>query len=379
MAQFSYAPSLADVGNAPPGMTIGGQADGATVTVIDAGGGVPAIQFLGGAGTRRRRISWTDVAGPGSFADGETYCRFLSAADGGVINGGPAIRTPGDTSTSCASYYLRTEVGVSTTTGRVSELNSSSTNTNFASTDNSPIPATNGDLMHAIIRVQGDQVSGKIWKDGDAEPAFTGPFTDPSLTAGYAGFIVYSVPNTQIFFIGVGTGTDSAPRSAAPAATDVSLSLTTGNAVTAVDATTPTIVDLAITTGNAVTSLSATTPTVANIALTTGNAVAAISVTAGGAPNDIRLTFGMYVEQGGVLGAVVDMRYVVLSDDLTSVVQSGLVTTNSSGVASIDVDGSPWAVGDYAPVLIASYNSALAPYERTVKSGLMFVPAVAQA
>lgn len=408
MAQFTWEPLLADVGSAPSnGMTIGGQSDGAAVTVVDAGGGVPALNFLGGAGTRRRRVSWTGASGPGSFTDGETYCLFTSVADGGVINGGPAVRLPGDTSSSCASYYLRTEVGT-TTTGRVAELNSSSTNTNHLTTGNSPIAATNGDLMHAIIRVQGDQVSGKIWKDGDAEPAFTGPVTDTSLTAGYAGFLVYSVPNTNIFFIGVGTGTDSAPRTAATsgnasasgAVVTTTAALVPGTATgvrnsTATGATLTAVISLNAGSAEGASASTASGQVLgATATLIAGSASGAAAVggvlqsvavsvvpgsaSAAGDPNNIRLQLGIYREAGAQLGAVSNLKYVVLSDDLTTVIQSGLVTSNSSGVAIIDVNGSPWVAGDYAPVLIAEYADATAPQDRVVNSGLGFVPAVAQ-
>lgn len=95
---------------------------------------------------------------------------------------------------------------------------------------------------------------------------------------------------------------------------------------------------------------------------------------------NIRLSIGVQTERGGNYASQSNIKYVVFNATHTDVVASGSsLTTNASGIAVIDVNGSPYAVGDYVPVLLMEYNAATSAPDRVVRSMFGFVQAQAQA
>jgi len=100
---------------------------------------------------------------------------------------------------------------------------------------------------------------------------------------------------------------------------------------------------------------------------------------AGSASGDIRLTLGLQRERGGHAASMSALRWCVFNADHSVVIASGTgLTTNATGVAVIDVNGTSYAPGDYVPVLVTDYNAASAPADRVVRTFFGFVPAAAQ-
>lgn len=92
---------------------------------------------------------------------------------------------------------------------------------------------------------------------------------------------------------------------------------------------------------------------------------------------DVRLQFGIDQERGGVLQDS-GWRYTVFADETQAVVvDSGTLDTDSSGVGFIDLIGSPFEIGDFAPVLGTLYDDELPPEDRVVRTFFGFVPAIA--
>lgn len=133
------------------------------------------------------------------------------------------------------------------------------------------------------------------------------------------------------------------------------------------------------TTADAVGSITAGGGASAVVAVTTDNAVGAITASGGTFSGDIRLTIGMNKERGGFYASATGLRYVVFNADHTAMIASGSsLTTDASGNAVIDVNGTSYGLGDYVPVLITEYNAATAAADRVVRSCFGFVPAGAQ-
>ena len=115
------------------------------------------------------------------------------------------------------------------------------------------------------------------------------------------------------------------------------------------------------------------------IAATTNPAVASITGSVGTFSGDIRLSLGIQRERGGAAASLSSLKWVVFNADHTAVIASGTtLTTNASGLAVIDINGTSYSVGDYVPVLITDYNAATAAADRVVRSVFGFVPAAAQ-
>ncbi len=98
------------------------------------------------------------------------------------------------------------------------------------------------------------------------------------------------------------------------------------------------------------------------------------------ATNDIRLQPGIRLERGGEAASRTVARWWVFSADLLTIVHTGTsVSTNSAGQLTIDINDSPaYVVGDLVPMLVGEWD-AVPPLDRTVRSGLMWVQAIAQA
>lgn len=118
------------------------------------------------------------------------------------------------------------------------------------------------------------------------------------------------------------------------------------------------------------------------ISATTSPAVASVTGSAASNTNDIRIQLGVYTEAGAKKSNVTGLKWIVFSADPFvggSIVASGTsLSTDTNGICAVELDASPYVVGDWVPVMIAEYNGALDPWERVVKSGLFFVQAVSQ-
>lgn len=118
------------------------------------------------------------------------------------------------------------------------------------------------------------------------------------------------------------------------------------------------------------------------ISATTSPAVAFVTGSAASNTSDIRLQLGVYTEAGAKKSSVTGLKWIVFSADPFvggSIVASGTsLATDANGICAVEIDASPYVVGDWVPVMIAEYNGALDPWERVVKSGLFFVQAVSQ-
>jgi hypothetical protein len=136
---------------------------------------------------------------------------------------------------------------------------------------------------------------------------------------------------------------------------------------------------IAVTDGPDAVSLTGTATTQGAVAVTDAADAVALSGSVG-ASNNIRLQPGLYLERGGYAASLTSLRWWVLNAAMTQVENSGTgATTNSSGQLTIDITASAsYVVGDYVPLIVASYNAATSAPDRTVLSGLMFAQAIAQ-
>jgi hypothetical protein len=116
-------------------------------------------------------------------------------------------------------------------------------------------------------------------------------------------------------------------------------------------------------------------PVEAEIHATTSPAVAVITASGGTTP--LQLTLGIYTEVGAKKSGATGLRWVVFAPDLSSIVAHGTgLTTDANGIATVSFASALYAAGDYVPLMIAEYAPELDPWDRVVRSGLFFVPAV---
>lgn len=99
------------------------------------------------------------------------------------------------------------------------------------------------------------------------------------------------------------------------------------------------------------------------------------------AGTDIRLVPGLYFERGGYAASLSGLRWVAFTDTTLGAIEASgsSLTTNSSGQPTIDIAASSFAVGDFVPLLITSYDTGTAAADREVLTFFGFVEAVAQA
>ena len=209
MAQFSFTPSLADVGTLPSGLVNIGTTDGGRFIVADSGG----TAVLRGAGATASRRGGFAFLAPGSVSDGEVYVRFV-ATSALVSRAGPIARLPQadvDAAAYTRGYYVRAD-----TTAAIAadgyKTTSQTTAAKIATLTNAI--GTTGTVLHALVKCVGTEISYKCWSDGGSEPAYV-TVTDIDHTAGYFGFTTQTSCNIDVLYIGAGTGTDPAPRGTA--------------------------------------------------------------------------------------------------------------------------------------------------------------------
>lgn len=99
----------------------------------------------------------------------------------------------------------------------------------------------------------------------------------------------------------------------------------------------------------------------------------------GGAPsNDIRLQIPLDLERGGSATNKTGLRYRIFGPDGALVQSGSALTTDSAGLAIIDIDASPYVVGDWVEVQLLDYDAGVAAGLRTVRTCAGWVQAVAQ-
>ena len=109
----------------------------------------------------------------------------------------------------------------------------------------------------------------------------------------------------------------------------------------------------------------------------------AFSIAIAAAPTgNIRLQPALDLQRGGDAASLTGLRWCVYTDGLMTAIahSGGGLSTNSSGQATIDINGSSFAVGDWLLLHIADPNTAVAaPADRNVGTFLGWVQAIAQA
>ncbi len=111
---------------------------------------------------------------------------------------------------------------------------------------------------------------------------------------------------------------------------------------------------------------------------TTTTSAATLTVNSTAITNNIRLQPSIRLERGAYAASRTMNRWWVLSADLTAVVHTGTnATFDASGRPTIDINGAQYDVGDVVPMWFGEWD-AVTPLDRTVRSGLMWVPAIAQ-
>lgn len=230
MTTHSYTPSVGEVGGAPSGWATAGGNGGISYTVVDAGSGRYAIRFSGGTvNTSSVALQWTSNGNPAPFADGEIYVRFRHRGAGVNPAIGAYLRASGANPSyeagGFSAYWVRARL-VGTDLGGMHREYNDGVGPVFESDFVSLSAASNVDL-HLVLKTVGNNIQFKLWKEGDPEPEFT-TRTDPTVTASASPRIfALNEADTDVYFVGVGTGGDAAPRGGGPVATGPTLSLPT--------------------------------------------------------------------------------------------------------------------------------------------------------
>lgn len=217
MTQYSWQPQAADVGTISAALTqyntAGTPLNG---SIVDTGGGVYALHYLGTTGSQQNGFYWTDAAGPGTFTDGEIYVRIRLLGTT-VSRFGPVLRWGGTGSSTLFYTRYNARIVHNTTSGQTELKRQCFAGAATPVFDTKLYDVPNGQTnldLHVCMRLQGTTLSLKAWKDGDTEPAYTDHETADVADAGYAGFLFQTSGEAYIYQMGVGTGTDAAPRTA---------------------------------------------------------------------------------------------------------------------------------------------------------------------
>jgi len=222
MATYSYTPSVGEVGDPPDGFTwAGGSGTTAAYTVVDAGSGRYAVRFTGGDFAATQALAWDGNGNPPAFADGEVYMRLRLRSDTGNEIGlflRAAGANPNWTSGTFTAYWNRVRANGTSALCRYREYDSGG----VASEIDSASPAW-GTLtsaidvdLHLMLKCDGTTISFKAWKEGDTEPGYSTTTDSTNSTASLLRLHFSNTQDTDVYFIGVGTGGDAAPRGGAP-------------------------------------------------------------------------------------------------------------------------------------------------------------------
>ena len=335
------------------------------------------------ASPRQLFLGFTD-AGITGAATGEIYCEIeADSADKTLFETGPCSHIPTDGTTRSGILGAFRGGGGSSTIPCIRAVTAGS----VANSANGTTFSANTDVYSLLYQFETVgatlNLRYKWWKrDTESEPGSWGlTWTRDAFVGaeGRQGFARLSANGTTyLLAIGIGTGADSAPRTAPASGATATLALTDATDTLGLAAVAPVAATLALADAGDILNITAVAPVHAALSFTESGDTLGLAASAGAGANDIRLTFGVYTERGSAL-SLTGMRYVVFAADLASIVASGSgLDTGTGGVVSIDVNGSPYTVGDYVPVLVVQYAEGDAPPDRTVRSMFGFMPAVAQ-
>lgn len=113
------------------------------------------------------------------------------------------------------------------------------------------------------------------------------------------------------------------------------------------------------------------------LALTDDGDTAAITgaVPTGGS---VRLQFGVDNERGGTYSSATGIEYWVYASDRETVISHGTgLALDGVGVGYVDLVGSEYEIGDNVLVALLKETSEVSVLDRTLRSGIFYVPAIA--
>lgn len=210
MTTFYYQPQASEAGTLPAIFTSNGQGSPwPDISVVDVGGGTYALRFYATTYGPTRNAVLDGTGAPGAFADGEVYVK-LKMADWSILSA--QVRSGGSGSSSAMNTFYSAALD-GRGSGQV-RLKDTALNNGSYIRDNEIFTKASavGVFLHLMVKSSGTSISVKAWKDGEGEPAYS-TYTDSTLTSGYAALMTGD-GTSDVYFIGVGTGADAAPRSA---------------------------------------------------------------------------------------------------------------------------------------------------------------------
>lgn len=217
MATYSYTPAA--VGSAT-GWTLRGDttAAGAAASIVDTGSGLLALWFRSTVSNASWGAAWRSSGNPAEFADGEVYAKLMHNTGDGSRLGRMSLAMRWNSATGSNAlgtfYGTRTALG-QTAANEMQGLQYGQNNaTEIINTalGNSPITSATGVVFHVLTKCSGSTISFKFWKDGTSEPSYTNASEGTITAAGETGFQFLTYSNVYVFYVGVGTSGDSAPR-----------------------------------------------------------------------------------------------------------------------------------------------------------------------
>jgi hypothetical protein len=218
MAQYSSTPLASEVGSYPAGWVDVSAANfwefGGAIAVVASDSGRYAMRISGGNFGGSIEMRWNGAGAPPAFADGEMYVRFRHRTDVSSELGLAGRAANNYASGSFSAYWVRGRASGTSVLGRYREYNSASFS---GENDWTTVASAVGVDCHLMLKMTGSSIQYKLWKEGDTEPAYS-TTTDSTLTAGQRLMLFGgNQMNTDIYFVGVGTEGDPAPRGGAPA------------------------------------------------------------------------------------------------------------------------------------------------------------------
>ena len=210
MTTFYYQPQASEVGTLPSIFSVlGSGSPWPTLRVVDAGDGTYVLRSVGSTYGPTISAALSGAGTPGVFANGEIYVK-LKMGDYAILSA--QIRNGGTASSSAAATYYSAALD-GRGSGNIRLKNTAlQANAFIRDTEILTKGSAVGVFLHLMVKASGTTISLKMWKDGESEPSYS-TYTDSKLTSGYAALMTGN-GTSDIYFVGVGTGADAAPRSA---------------------------------------------------------------------------------------------------------------------------------------------------------------------
>lgn len=331
MTTFYYQPQASEAGTLPAIFTSNGQGSPwPDISVVDVGGGTYALRFYATTYGPTRNAVLDGTGAPGAFADGEVYVK-LKMADWSILSA--QVRSGGSGSSSAMNTFYSAALD-GRGSGQV-RLKDTALNNGSYIRDNEIFTKASavGVFLHLMVKSSGTSISVKAWKDGEGEPAYS-TYTDSTLTSGYAALMTGD-GTSDVYFIGVGTGADAAPRSAGGGSASTAISATLGNISGSIASKSSPKTAISATLANVTGSVGHTTGTLTTtITATLGNVVG--SITSTGSTTSGTFTSEVLKDYAGNALVSVSMNFVRLYNQTTGalVLSKTGVSTNASGVVS---------------------------------------------